>query len=77
MDVSVPEVALVILSAAIAVFLARRCQRPWLHAIPVQVAIIAVFTPADPLSTLLIATPCCVLYALGVLKSGSQPQPAA
>jgi Sec-independent protein secretion pathway component TatC len=77
MQVGVLEVVLIVISAALATFLTQRCHRPWLLGIPVQVAVISVCTPADPVSTLLIAVPCCGVYALGVLKSGVNPEPAA
>lgn len=77
MHVGVQEIVLIIFSAVVAVFMARRSHRPWLLGVPVQVAVISICTPADPMSTLMIALPCCVLYALGVLKSGLKPEPVA
>lgn len=77
MHVGVQEIVLIIMSAMVAVFMARRSQRPWLLGIPIQVAVISVCTPADPASTLMIALPCCVIYTLGILKSGMSPGPVA
>lgn len=77
MHVGIQEIVLIIISAAVAAFMARRSHRPWLLGIPVQVAVISICTPADPVSTLMIALPCCVMYALGVLKSGAKPQAIA
>ena len=77
MHVGIQEIVLIIFSAIVAAFTARRCRRPWLLGIPVQVAVISICTPADPVSTLMIALPCCGMYALGVLKSGLKPEPAA
>ncbi|MDA1163728.1 MAG: hypothetical protein O3B13_11555 [Planctomycetota bacterium] len=77
MQVGVLEVGLIVISAVSATFLARRSHRPWLLGIPVQVAVISICTPADPVSTLMIALPCCVMYALGVLKSGMNSQAVA
>ena len=77
MHVGVQEVVLIIFSAIVAVFMARRSHRPWLLGIPVQVAVISICTPADPISTLMIGLPCCVMYAFGVLKSGLKPEPVA
>lgn len=77
MHVSIQEVVLIIFSAIVAGVMVRRCHRPWLLGIPVQVAVISFCTPADPLSTLMIALPCGVMYALGVLKSGPDPEPVA
>ncbi len=74
MHVGIQEVVLIIMSAVVAAFMARRCHRPWLLGIPVQVAVISICTPADPVSTLMIALPCCVMYALGVLKSGMKQE---
>jgi Sec-independent protein secretion pathway component TatC len=73
----IQEIVLIIFSAIVAAFMARRSHRPWLWGIPVQVAVISICTPADPVSTLMIALPCCVMYALGVLKSGLKPEPVA
>lgn len=77
MHVGIQEVVFIILSAIVSAVMACRCQRPWLLGIPVQAAVISICTPADPLSTLMIALPCCVVYALGVLKSGAKPEPVA
>ncbi|NQV28086.1 MAG: hypothetical protein HQ518_27355 [Rhodopirellula sp.] len=74
MHIGIQEVFLIIFSTIVAVFMARRRHRPWFLGIPVQVAVISACTPADPVSTLLIAVPCCVLYTLGVLKSGMNPE---
>jgi len=77
MHVGIQEIVLIIFSAIVAARMARRSHRPWLWGIPVQVAVISICTPADPVSTLMIALPCCGMYALGVLKSGLKPEPAA
>ncbi len=77
MHLGIQEVVLIVMSAVVAMFMARRCRRPWLMGIPVQVAVISICTPADPVSTLMIALPCCLLYALGVLKSGLNAEPVA
>lgn len=77
MHVGIQEVVFIIVSAIVAAVMARRCQRPWLLGIPVQAAVISICTPADPVSTLMIGLPCCVIYALGVLKSGAKPQAVA
>ena len=74
MHVGVQEIVLIIFSAIVAAIIARRSHRPWLLGIPVQVAVISICTPADPVSTLMIALPCCVMYAFGVLKSGMKPE---
>jgi Sec-independent protein secretion pathway component TatC len=75
MHIGIQEIVLIIMSAVVAALLARRCHRPWLLGMPVQVAVISFCTPADPVSTLLIAVPCCLLYAFGVMKSGLNPEP--
>jgi Sec-independent protein secretion pathway component TatC len=77
MHIGIQEIVLIIMTAAVAALLARRCQRPWLLGMPVQVAVISFCTPADLASTLLIAVPCCLLYAFGILKSGVTPEPAS
>lgn len=77
MHVGIQEVVLIIMSAVAAAFMVRRSHRPWLLGIPVQVAVISLCTPADPVSTLMIALPCCVMYALGVLKSGMNSEAVA
>lgn len=70
MHIGAIEIVLIIVSAIMAAYMARRSHCPWLLGIPVQVAVISICTPADPASTLMIALPCCIIYALGVLKSG-------
>ena len=77
MHVSIQEVVLIIAAAAVSGVLARRSHCPWLLGIPVQVAVISFCTPADPVSTLMIAVPCCLLYALAVVKSSRQPEAAS
>ena len=77
MHVGIQEVVLIVMSAIVAAFMARRCQRPWLVGIPVQVTVISICTPADPVSTLLIDLPCSEIYTLGVLKSGPKPEAVA
>ena len=77
MHVGIQEVVLIVMSAVVAALMARRSHRPWLLGIPVQVAVISICTPADPVSTLLISLPCCVMYALAVLNSGMNPEAVA
>lgn len=69
MTVSVQEILLVVFSTVLATVLARRFRRPWLLGIPLQVVVISFGTPADLVSTLLIAVPCGLLYGAGVLNS--------
>jgi len=74
MHVGIQEIVLIVLSVAVTTFMARRSHRPWLIGIPIQVAVVSICTPADPVSTLVIYLPCCVMYASGVLKSGTKPE---
>lgn len=68
MAVSVQEILLVVFSTVMAAVLARRFRRPWLLGIPLQIVAMSFGTPADLLSTLLIALPCSLLYGAGVLN---------
>jgi Sec-independent protein secretion pathway component TatC len=68
--------------AAVAVFLLTSfTSQRWLWALGLVgcVALAVVTTPADPVSTLLVAVPCCGLYALSAFAwkaKGKTPQAA-
>lgn len=72
--ISIQEILLVAFSGMVAVVLARRYRRPWLLGIPAQIAVISLGTPADLISTLLIAVPCSLLYGAGILSSRSEAE---
>lgn len=74
MGVSVQEIGIVLFTAGLVVLFGR--QRAWLWGIPAQLAVVAAFTPADPVSTLSIGTPCAVIYAFALLKTERQSVPS-
>jgi Sec-independent protein secretion pathway component TatC len=73
MSVSIQEVVIVLFACGLVALFAGK--RTWLWGIPAQFAVIASFTPADPLSTLLIGGPCSAIYAFALLKTERQAIP--
>lgn len=67
MSVSIQEIGIVLFACALVAMFAGR--RAWLWGIPAQLAIIASFTPADPVSTLAIGVPCSAIYAFALFKT--------
>lgn len=69
MNVGVLEIVLVAIVTVAAAVAVLTTGRRWVLAFPAYFAIAAVCSPADPLSTVLFAVPCCVVYAIGILTT--------
>ena len=55
------EIALLLVTVIVTVWVAMRTSRSWLNGI-IALTVVAVLTsPADPVSMLLIAVPCCTI----------------
>lgn len=75
MSVSVQEIGIVLLACTLVAMFGGK--RAWLWGIPAQLAVIASFTPADPVSLVAIGAPCSAIYAFALLRTEKQltPQP--
>jgi hypothetical protein len=73
MSVSVQELGIVLLACTLVAMLGGK--RAWLWGIPAQLAVIASFTPADPVSLVAIGGPCSAIYAFALLKTERQIAP--
>lgn len=68
MEIGVIEVVLVALVAASALIGVKQTGRRWLLGLPALFVVAMVFSPADPLSMLLIAVPCGCIYSAALLR---------
>lgn len=62
MSVSINEIILVALVGLVCWGIVKRTQQRWIGAIPLFLVFAALTTPADPVSTLIVGVPNCVLY---------------
>jgi Sec-independent protein secretion pathway component TatC len=62
------EIALLLVTAIVTVWVAMRTSRSWLNGIIAFAAIAMLTSPADPVSMLLIAVPCCTIYTAALLR---------
>lgn len=74
MGLGVNEILLVIAASIVSIVVARRRDRRWIALVPLVFLNVALLTPADPMSTLLIALPNVLLMALAVRVSRRTPQ---
>lgn len=73
MSVSIQEIGLVLIACVLVAAFAGK--RTWLWGIPAQLTIIAICTPADPVSTLMIGLPCSLIYVFALLRTEKQARP--
>ncbi|MCA9074201.1 MAG: hypothetical protein KDA93_04145 [Planctomycetaceae bacterium] len=71
MSVSVNEIVLVAIVGLACWAIVKRTQRRWIGAIPLFVLLAALTTPADPVSTLIVSVPNCLLYGIIVGRYAS------
>lgn len=64
MSVSINEIVLVALVGLVCSAIVRKTQKRWMGAFPLFLAFAALTTPADPISTLIVGVPNCVLYGI-------------
>ena len=62
------ELAVVIVALGLVLLLGRTAQRRWLFGIPAMFAVAALTTPSDPVSQLLVAVPCSLIYAVALIR---------
>lgn len=74
MSVSIQEIGIVLVACSLVAIFGRK--RAWLWGIPAQLAVVASFTPADPVSTLAVGVPCSAIYAFALFRTEKQLAPA-
>jgi Sec-independent protein secretion pathway component TatC len=68
LSIGVLEIALVLATAIVTVWVAMRTSRSWLNGNIAFAAVAMLTSPADPVSMLLIAVPCCTIYTAALLR---------
>lgn len=68
MGIGVNELVLLLLVTASALVGVKLTKRRWLLGLPAMFVVAILFSPADPLSTLLIALPCCCIYSFALFQ---------
>ena len=68
LGIGVTEIGLLLVTATVTLWLARRTSRSWLTGIIPLAAVAMLTSPADPLSMLLIAMPCCTIYVAALRR---------
>ncbi|MBM83876.1 MAG: hypothetical protein CMJ78_25250 [Planctomycetaceae bacterium] len=68
MGIGALEIALILIAAMFCELTVRKTKQHWLRLIPVFVMIAAVASPADLLSTLMIAVPNVILYCFAMRR---------
>jgi Sec-independent protein secretion pathway component TatC len=69
MEIGPIELALVLLVAGCVVLAVAVTKRRWLLGLPAFFVVGMICSPADPASTLLIAVPCCCIYAFALWRT--------
>lgn len=62
------EVSLLVVTAFVSLRVASRTSRSWVNGIIALAAVAMLTSPADPLSMLIIAVPCCTIYTAALLR---------
>lgn len=68
-SISAVEVAIVAILATASFVISRRTRRGWVLGIPALFATLSVFTPADPVSTLLAGIPVTAIYVTALIST--------
>ena len=69
MGIGILEIALLFIVTACVAVAVVMTKRRWLLGLPVYFVIATLCSPADPLSTVLIAVPCCLVYVFALLAT--------
>ncbi len=68
LSIGVLEIALFLVTAIVTVTVAMRTSRSWLNGIIALAVVAMLASPADPVSMLLIAVPCCTIYTAALIR---------